>query len=100
MDLTANSCADCVLMVFTHVYRRRFFGGNEEHGRSLGRRERARRSSTVRRATVLPQGRGVMWQGPIITNMLYAAESGHPRRSIPVAFSPAAFATIPNDVFS
>jgi hypothetical protein len=69
--------ADYVLMVFTPTYERRFLG-EEKAGR----------------------GRGVTWEGTIITNQLYAAAAANELKFIPVVFSTTDSKWVPREVFS
>lgn len=71
--------ADFVVMVFTSTYRRRFDG-----------KERA------------GTGKGVIYEGSIITNMIYSAAGSESkiRRFIPVVFRESDIKHVPQDVFS
>ena len=71
--------ADYILMVFTRTYRRRFDGNEAEN-----------------------VGRGVTWEGAIITNSLYAA-AANPAvalKFIPVVFTEKGLIHVPRDIFS
>src|SRR5271165_323628 len=70
--------ADYVLMIFTRKYRRRFDGEEDDN-----------------------HGRGVVWEGTIIENSLYAAAAGSATlKFVPAAFSDRDAVQVPTDVFS